>query len=137
MHGGKSVLKNSGKLLIYAAVLVLCMGMLTGCGTRMQKKFTMYIGLNDADSGTQKVTMDEVRETARRIITDNGCGYTEYEAYGGYLDGDKAVGNDTIVYVILGTDRKNVTKIALTIKSDLNLSAVVLEEGLAAYTFVE
>ena len=133
-------MKKSVAVLLVGVMLVCGMA---GCGqaepaeTNQAEKFTLYCGLNDAAAGEQILTVEEAQETARNIIVGKGYGYTEYVAYGGYLDGDKVINNDTLVYELMFMDSTAAQDIAKTIKTELNLDSVLMETSLSEQTFAE
>ncbi|MBP3625537.1 MAG: hypothetical protein J6J05_06900, partial [Peptococcaceae bacterium] len=51
----------------------------------------MYVGLNDAGTDSQALTIEEAQQMVRKIITDKGFGYTEYVASGSYIEDDGTV----------------------------------------------
>ena len=130
------------KSIFRATILVLCMvllGACTACGQKSQPenppKYTLYFGLCDADTGKQLLTMTDAQEAARDIILDNGCGYTEYAAYGAYQSGNAIIHNDTLVYEICFADAAVVEKIAAEIQAELNLMPALIAEGTTSYRF--
>lgn len=126
-----------------AIILTVCATMvfaLSACGNNESKnppKFTLYCGLNDKIAGRQVVSIEEAKELARFFITENGCGYTEYVAYGGYKSGDEYIGNDTLIYEIYFAEEDVVKRIAAEIQSELNLNPILISEGTTEYQFTE
>lgn len=125
--------------LMMACVVFICV--CTSCAHSEQAenppKFTLYCGLNDADAGKQILTADEAKDIARTIIIDNGCGYTEFVAYGGYQSGDTVISNDTLVYEIYFAEAATVEKITKEIQAELNLMPILVSEGASSYHFSE
>ena len=105
-------------------------------GGEVQVKYAVYCSLNDAYTGTQMLSVAEAQKMARDVITDRGLGYTEYVAYGGFVDGDKINGNDTLVYTFFFIEKADAQAVAAEIKESLNLASVLMEEIDSAYDFV-
>ncbi|MBQ4338995.1 MAG: hypothetical protein IJC37_06195 [Clostridia bacterium] len=133
----KNVVKIVSLVLVCVAFICVC----TSCAQSKQAEnppeFTLYCGLNDADAGKQVLTVDEAKGMARAIIIDNGCGYTEFVAHGGYQSGDAVIGNDTLVYEIYFADAVTVEKITKEIQAELNLMPILVSEGTSSYHFSE
>ena len=124
-------------VLVFAACACLA-----GCapdetsGGEVQVKYAVYCSLNDADTGTQMLSVEEAQKLARGVITDRGLGYTEYVAYGGFVDGDKINGNDTLVYTFFFIEKTDAQAVAVEIKESLNLASVLMEQIDSVYDFV-
>ena len=75
-------LKRLSQVSLRVVVLTLLMLLFTACGTQQpesQKEFyyRVYVGLNDADSGQQEVSLEDARGKIQDIITREGFGFTE------------------------------------------------------------
>lgn len=125
-------------VLIVLAVGMMCFGFV-GCNStaKDQVKYVLYCGLNDADTGSQLLTVTDAQQEARKVITDKGLGYTEYIAYGAYTDNDGIKENDTLVYVLFYVEKADAQSVAQEIKEKLNLAAVLVEESADSYDFAE
>lgn len=120
-------MKKAVAVLLTAVLLVLCLAA-CGNGEEPANTFRIYLGLNDADTGTQLLTLEEAQSVARETILDQGLGYTEYVAYGGYKDDTGAVqNNDTLVYTLIFTDQKTVTELTKVLKEKLNIGSILIE----------
>ena len=131
-------IRTAAILLVVAVLLCVC----AACGqtapvSENPPKYTLYCGLNDADTGTQLLTLAEAQELARGIIIDKGCGYTELVAYGAYESDGTLISNETLVYEILFADVEVIEEIAAEIQAALNLGPILLEEGSTVYRFSE
>ena len=122
-------------MLVFAACLAGCAPGDTS-GGEVQVKYAVYCSLNDADTGTQMLSVEEAQKLARGVITDRGLGYTEYVAYGGFVDGDKINGNDTLVYTFFFIEKADAQAVAAEIKESLNLVSVLMEQIDSVYDFV-
>lgn len=126
-------------LLLTLLMVCLC---LAGCGAggadgeEAQTKYVVYCSLNDAETGTQVLSVEDAQDMARKVITDRGLGYTEYTAHGGFVDGEKINGNDTLVYTFFFIEKSDADAVAAEIKEKLNLASVLMEEVSSVYDFV-
>ena len=105
--------------------------------TENQYTYTLYCGLNDAATGTQLLSIQEAQKIARKIILDHKCGYTEIVSYGAYQENDKVIGNDTLIYKFIFSQKTIVEKIAKEIKNKLNLVPILMVEEISSYNFLE
>ena len=105
--------------------------------TDVQCKYVVYCSLNDAQTGVQQLSVEDAKKMAREVITKRGLGYTEYAAYGGFVDGDKINGNDTLVYTFFIIEKEDADAVAAHLKDELNLASVLMEEIQSVYGFVE
>lgn len=97
----------------------------------------MYVGLNDARTDSQALTVEEAQQMIRKIITDKGFGYTEYVAHGAYIEDDgTVVDNDTLVYDLLLMEKEDAHAIAKEVKAALHLDSVLMGESMAEYNFI-
>lgn len=130
--------KGLGFLLLVLALLTTAV-LLPGCGqqsgTGMETVYHVYFGLNDADTGEQEVTMEEASAHIRSIIEGYGYGYTEYRAYGAYMENGVSRGNDTLEYMLVFVEEEDVKSIADQVVSDLNLASVLCEKEEMTYEF--
>ena len=122
-------------------ILTVCL-CLVGCSSNgveeeaARTKYVVYCSLNDAGTGTEVLSVEDARDMARKVITDRGLGYTEYTAYGGFVDGETINGNDTLVYTFFFIERSDADAVAAEIKEELNLASVLMEEISCTYDFV-
>ena len=127
-------MKNVKGLCIVALVLMLVAAIFAGCAAKQPQpanppKYTVYCGLNDADTGSQIISVEEAQEAARKIFTDNGFGYTEFVAYGAYVENGTVFENDTLVYEFYFNEKADVDNVTKEIKETLNLSSVLVAKG--------
>ncbi|MBQ9930764.1 MAG: hypothetical protein IJO79_00250 [Firmicutes bacterium] len=127
-------------ILLLALCFVLAFAF-TACGSSDQEaattKCTLYCGLNDADAGTQILTIEEAQEMIRPMILEAGTGYTEFVTYGAYEENGTVYGNDTLVYEFYYADRAVVEQLGKDIKEALNLNSVLMTENPSEYGFLE
>lgn len=123
---------------IFTLLIALCFGvcMLASCGgDDKQQTFRVYFGLNDKDTGTQVVSIEQAQPVIRRACLDAGIGYTEYVAEGAYTEGETIKQNGTLVFELFFTDRKTVESIIDGVREELNLASVLIVEFNCSYDF--
>lgn len=123
-------------IALLLAIASLCT--FAGCagseaGSAVPTAYSLYCGLNDADTGTQIVTTEKAQETARKVITDKGFGYTEHVAYGAYTEDNKSVENVTLIYDLYFIEKADIDKVADEIREALNLTPILVVEGSRNY----
>lgn len=125
-------------VFLVMAVCMICLGF-AGCNNteKNQVKYVLYCGLNDADTGSQVLTLTDAQEEARKVVTDKGFGYTEYATYGAYTENGEVKGNDTLVYALFYVEKADAQSVAKEIKETLNLASVLVEEVANSYDFAE
>lgn len=107
----------------------------TSAGMSTETVYTVYFGLNDADSGQQEVSMEEASAYIRSVIESHGYGYTEYRTYGAYTENGTSKGNDTLVYMPVFVEEADVEKIADEVIAHLNLASVLCQQQEMDYQF--
>ena len=92
------------KIMITLLLIVMSVSLFAGCDAAKTEDesavpvaYSLYCGLNDADTGTQIVPTEEAVKIARKVITDKGFGYTEHIAYGAYTEADRSIENVKII----------------------------------------
>lgn len=93
------------------------------------KKFTLYLGLNDKDTRTQKINTIEAYKICNNILLSYTEGATIFEANGIYKhqDGTFTV-EKTLRIELLFTDKNTVTKIVNDLKKVFNQESVAVQE---------
>ena len=93
------------------------------------KKFTLYVGLNDKDTKTQKIGTLEAYKMVENVITKKTDGYTISEAKGYYRHEDGTITiENTLRIEMLFVDRILVKEFCETLKNMLNQEAIAVEE---------
>ena len=63
-------------------------------------RYTLYIGLNDKDTGTQKIPTEKAREIVDAICCEHVGGFTAVHAEGGWTDENNSMTREnTLVYI--------------------------------------
>lgn len=135
-------LKRLSQVSLRVVVLTLFMLLFTACGTQQPESqqefyYRVYVGLNDADSGQQEVSLEDAREKIQDIITKEGFGFTEYSVFGAYTEDGDVRKNDTLVYTMMQISKDEAVDVASEIKQELHLDSVLVEEAAANLEFVE
>ncbi len=92
------------------------------------KKHTLYLGLNDQTTKTQKIGTIEAYKIAQNILTEFCDGGTIFEAQGFYkhLDG-KITLEKTLRIELLFTDDQTVKKICDILKTVFNQESIAIQ----------
>lgn len=133
----KTMMRRVAALVACAMLMCLCVSCAQEKQPENPPKYTIYLGLNDADTGEQVIPLEQAQQAARDIITGKGSGYTEHVAHGGYASDEGVVNNETLVYEICFAERALVEEIAREITEQLHVVSPLLVEGTTAYGFVE
>lgn len=119
------------KMMIALLLAVMSVSLFAGCGDAKAENpvaYSLYLGLNDADTGTQIVSTEDAIEIARKVITNKGFGYTEHIGYGAYTEDNKSIENVTLIYDLFFIEKADIDKIADEIREALNLTPVLVVE---------
>ncbi len=94
----------------------------------MERKFTLYVGLNDKDTKMQKISTVEALKIATNICMKVTDGCTFYEADGVYKHEDGTyVVEKTLKIELMFIDIETVKNIVETLKLVLNQESVVVQ----------
>ena len=128
------------KIIIALLLAVMSVGIFAGCSTAKTENesavpvaYSLYCGLNDADTGTQLISTEEAQAIARKIITDKGYGYTEHVCFGAYTEDNKAIENVTLIYDMFFIEKADIDTIADEIRAALNLTPILVVEDSRNY----
>ena len=93
------------------------------------KKFTLYLGLNDKITLSQKINTIEAYKIAMNIILKYTDGATIFEASGYYKhDNGNITIEKTLRIELLFIDKEQVLKIIDTLKMVFNQESIILQE---------
>ena len=92
------------------------------------KRFTLYVGLNDKDTKTQKVDTLEAYKIVSNLLVATVGGGTIYQAQGIYKhdNGDIVIEN-TLRIEIIEANENDVNYIIKTLKTILNQESIILQ----------
>lgn len=129
--------KVTGKRVCLAVCLMigamLCFG---GCaatssgnnGYSDASSYHLYIGLADAATGKQELTLDQGVAKVKDTLNAQKSGATVVPAWGNYLDtSGNMVSNDTIMVIISTTDDK-IQPLVDALRANLNISTIYVEK---------
>ena len=123
------------KIMITLLLIVMSVSLFAGCDAAKTEDesavpvaYSLYCGLNDAETGTQIVPTEEAVKIARKVITDKGFGYTEHIAYGAYTETDRSIENVTLIYDLFFLEKADIDQIADEIRAALNLTPILIVE---------
>ena len=131
MYKNKKFLTAAALVVIILAVLAVC-GQFCGkdsFGTERHKKYTLYIGLNDGDTGIQKITTAQARDILNDIAGKYIDGYTVYEADGYWREDGSTFNEHSLVCVIIDASEESVKNIMNETLKALNQHSILLEVG--------
>ena len=92
------------------------------------KKHTLYLGLNDKITKTQKIDTIEAYKIAQNILTDYTNGATIYSATGIYRHNDGVIViEQTLRIEILFSDDSTIRKICDILKTVFNQESIAIQ----------
>ena len=93
-----------------------------------QKKYTIYLGLNDKDTLKQEIPTETAREQMHEICMKYVDGYTVSVADGFYRDGNGNLTHEvSLVYIFIDAPIDSVQKIMDEALAKFNQSSILLE----------
>ncbi len=91
---------------------------------------TLYIGLVDKDTGTQKLSLDEAKALIKPLFVKAGAGFTMIDAEGGFAaESGELVENDTVICKSVHGDEASVKKLIDDVRTTLNIESVYIESN--------
>lgn len=103
--------------------------------TEPHLKYTLYIGLNASDTGTQIYPTDEAKMKFNRIAGNFISGYTLYDADGFWKEDDKNFTEHSLVCVIVDAEPENIKNLMDAVIKDFRQSSILLEVDEVHSTF--
>ena len=92
------------------------------------EKFTLYLGLNDKDTKTQKIDILEAYKIVNNILLKYTDGATIFQANGIYKHDDGAVVvEQTLRIELLFVDKNTVKKIVDLLKITFNQESIIVQ----------
>lgn len=98
-------------------------------------KYTLYIGLNDGNTGKPTFDLNDAGKVFRNIAGKFVDGYTLYHAEGFWHEGDKTFGEKTLVCVIVDADEESVKRLMNEALKVFRQSSILIEKGKTESTF--
>ena len=129
--------KITALIAVIIAVLSVCPEIygMDSLGTEKHMKYTLYIGLNDGDTGEQQIPTARAKEILNETANKYVDGYTLYEADGYWREDDKNFSEHTLVCVIVDASEQSVKNIMNEMLKALNQHSILLEVEETQSTF--
>lgn len=89
--------------------------------------YFIYVGLADADTGEQKLTMDEALPLVQQALIQKKQGATVLPGWGGFVGDDEAYHENETVMMIINGDESAASALAEELKTLLNAACVYVE----------
>lgn len=129
------------KIMVFLlAAVVAVMGLsMVGCGedATVQQKYTVYFDLTDATRGEQIITVTNAQAKIRESITDSGISYVESLSKSGTVENGKVCESDVLVYEFFNADKAALDSVVSSLKKNLNLKSVLVEQSQPTYSYVQ
>ena len=125
-------------VLIFGTAAPVFAANISSLGSKIstQKKYTMYLGTNDKDSGVQEIPADEIRTRMHEICMKYVDGYTVSVAEGFYREDTGETAREiSLVYVFIDAPVDALRKIMDEALAAFNQSSILLEESKVRSTF--
>lgn len=128
------------------ALLVVLIISISGCSTQTQSnlaqsegiKYTLFIGLNDKDTYTQKVSNEEAEKKVAEIAMKYVDGFTQLQGKGAYKDEKGIVTNEnTLILSFDFATEEQIKGIASEVLKELNQNSVLIEKQKINYEYYE
>ena len=137
------VLRNKRWILLYAAALLVAVGFAVMSvdrdndifDTEKHTKYTLYVGLNDGNSGVQTHSTEEAKRIMMDIIAKYTGGATIYEADGFWRENGKNFTEHTLVCVFVDPEQEAVKNIMNDAIKAFKQSSILLEVEEVRSTF--
>lgn len=104
-------------------------------GTEPHTKYTLYIGLNAADTGRQIYPTDEAKQKFNQIANEFVSGYTLYDADGFWKEDGKIYTEHSLVCVIVDAEPETVKNLMDAVIKDFRQSSILIEADEVHSTF--
>ena len=105
-------------------------------GSQQIRKYTLYIGTNDKDTGTQLISTEDAHKIVGEICEKYVSGYTVTEAQGNWLSEDGMRHREnTLIYSFSDADEVKIQSIMDEVLIALNQESILAETGLSDSVF--
>lgn len=132
-------MKNKALPIVLCVLIVLVI--LLSCGfigflfvqSQMTPEYTLYIGLNDKDSGDSAYTYEEAAAIIDSVCKKYFDGYTLYPASGRWFDpsGNLVHENTIVCHIITDADEETIGKTVDELLEVLNQYSIMVEAKMA------
>lgn len=126
--------------ILLVALVVLISGCFAPIKTDLAKseavKYTLFIGLNDKDTYSQKISAGDAEKKVSAIALKYVDGFTVFWGKGAYKD-DKGVVTyeNTLIFTFYSATDEQVKRIMDEVLKDLNQNSVLIEKQKVGYEF--
>ena len=105
-------------------------------GSEQIQKYTLYIGTNDKDTGTQLISTEDAHKIVGEICEKYVTGYTVMEAQGNWLSEDGMRHREnTLIYSFSDADEVKIQSIMDEVLIALNQESILAETELSDSVF--
>ena len=126
--------KRIGSILLVISLAALCLSVVSlivalkpVAPDTQDIQYVLYLGTNDKDTNAPVFTQAEAMERAKEILLDHFSGYTIQEANGGWLDGETAYQEYTLVIYLSDTTLDEVHAAADELIEVFHQSSVLIQ----------
>ena len=92
-------------------------------------QYVLYLGTNDKDTNEPVYSREESKEVAKEVLIRNFGGYTIQEAEGGWIDGDTAYQEYTLVIYLSDTDLDTVHSVCDELIELFHQSSILIHQN--------
>ena len=123
-------------LLLAAGALTICAGAeeataekLTVGGEEYDIQYVLFLGTNDKDTNKPVFTEEQSREVLREILMKRFGGYTNQQAWGGWMDQDTEYQEYTLVIYLSDTTPEAVHAAADELVETFRQSSILIQSN--------
>ena len=103
----------------------------------LTKQTSIYVGLNDAETGIQKFDTELYRSILRNVCKNYGVAFSTHEIKGGYFHEDgRYTEENTLVIMLMDTPEETVIEIAKDLCAFFNQESVMVTNSPASVFFI-
>ncbi len=103
-----------------------------------QKQYTIYIGLNDAETGEQKFTTEKYLSILKNVCRGYRVAFSLHTIHGGYFHEDgRYTEENTLSLLLLGVPDETVTEIAKDLCAFFHQESVMVTASPCSVVFVK
>ena len=90
------------------------------------KKYEIYVGLNDKDTGKEKLTSDDFARILSEICANRKIGFTMSTQFGGYAHNQGYVVENSLKVTLLNIEEEQVEEIGRILKERINTDTIMI-----------